>query len=117
MVKNMSVSAKDLYDKITLIVPHGRPVMSVISQLQRELDIAKDIKSDDNRNNVIQALNNLIDYLRTFMRQQGKSEIPKDGLILNAHKDKVELKISKKPVKINLYRCDDHFYTYMGETL
>ena len=106
-----------MFDKITLIVPHGRPVEDVIGQLQGELEISKNIKNYDNRNNVIQALNNLIDYLRTFMRQQGKSEIPEDGLILNAHKDKVELKISKKPVKINLYRCDDHFYTYMGETL
>jgi peptide chain release factor subunit 1 len=107
------VSAKNLSncDKITLIVPHGRPVIDIISQLQGELDIVKDIKSDITRNNVMQALNNLIGYLKAL------KEIPEDGLILNAHKDKVELKISKKPIKINLYRCDDHFYTYMGEVL
>ena len=99
-------------DKITLIVPHRRPVEDVVSQLRNELGIAKNIKNDDTRNNVIQSLNTLIEYLYAFV-----DKIPKDGLILNAHKNKIELQVSKKPVKINLYRCDDHFYTYMGETL
>ena len=98
-------------DKITLVVPHRRPVIDIISQLQIELDIVKNIKNDETRNNVIQALNNIIGYLKAL------KEIPEDGLILNAHKDKLELKASKEPVNINLYRCDDHFYTYMGETL
>ena len=98
-------------DKITLVVPHRRPVIDIISQLQIELDIVKNIKNDETRNNVIQALNNIIGYLKSL------KEIPEDGLILNAHKDKLELKASKEPVNINLYRCDDHFYTYLGETL
>jgi len=98
-------------DKITLVVPHRRPVIDIISQLQIELDIVKNIKNDETRNNVIQALNNIIGYLKAL------KEIPEDGLILNAHKDKLELKASKEPVNINLYRCDDHFYTYLGETL
>ena len=98
-------------DKITLVVPHRRPVIDIISQLQIELDIVKNIKNDETRNNVTQALNNIIGYLKAL------KEIPEDGLILNAHKDKLELKASKEPVNINLYRCDDHFYTYLGETL
>jgi len=100
-----------MMDKITLVVPHRRPVIDIISQLQIELDIVKNIKNDETRNNVIQALNNIIGYLKAL------KEIPEDGLILNAHKDKLELKASKEPVNINLYRCDDHFYTYLGETL
>ena len=100
-----------MMDKITLVVPHRRPVIDIISQLQIELDIVKNIKNDETRNNVTQALNNIIGYLKAL------KEIPEDGLILNAHKDKLELKASKEPVNINLYRCDDHFYTYMGETL
>jgi len=100
-----------MFDKITLIIPPRRPVIDIISQLQIELDIVKNIKNDETRNNVIQALNNIIGYLKAL------KEIPEDGLILNAHKDKLELKASKEPVNINLYRCDDHFYTYLGETL
>ena len=100
-----------MMDKITLVVPHRRPVIDIISQLQIELDIVKNIKNDETRNNVTQALNNIIGYLKSL------KEIPEDGLILNAHKDKLELKASKEPVNINLYRCDDHFYTYMGEVL
>ena len=100
-----------MMDKITLVVPHRRPVIDIISQLQIELDIVKNIKNDETRNNVTQALNNIIGYLKSL------KEIPEDGLILNAHKDKLELKASKEPVNINLYRCDDHFYTYLGETL
>jgi peptide chain release factor subunit 1 len=100
-----------MFDKITLVAPHRRPVIDIISQLQIELDIVKNIKNDETRNNVTQALNNIIGYLKSL------KEIPEDGLILNAHKDKLELKASKEPVDINLYRCDDHFYTYMGETL
>ena len=100
-----------MMDKITLVVPHRRPVIDIISQLQIELDIVKNIKNDETRNNVTQALNNIIGYLKAL------KEIPEDGLILNAHKDKLELKASKEPVNINLYRCDDHFYTYLGETL
>ena len=100
-----------MFDKITLIIPPRRPVIDIISQLQIELDIVKNIKNDETRNNVTQALNNIIGYLKAL------KEIPEDGLILNAHKDKLELKASKEPVNINLYRCDDHFYTYLGETL
>jgi peptide chain release factor subunit 1 len=99
-------------DKITLIVPHRRPVEDIVSQLRNELGIAKNIKNDETRNNVIQALNTTIEYIYAFV-----NKIPVDGLILNAHKDKIIRKIPKKPVNINLYRCDDHFYTYMGETL
>ncbi len=106
-----SVSANNLFDKITLIVPERRPVIDVISQLQIEEDMAKNIKDDNTRNNVLESLNNLIGYLKAL------KQIPEDGLILNAHKDKVELKISKDPVNINLYRCDDHFYNHVGETL
>ena|SRR6187431_576018 len=107
----ISVGAKNLFDKITLVVPHRRPVIDIIRQLRNELFIAKDIRDCTTRDNIIQALNNIIGYLKSL------KEIPEDGLILNAHKDKLELKASKEPVNINLYRCDDHFYTYMGETL
>ena len=110
------MSAKNLFDKITLIVPHRRPIIDIVSQLQNEEEIAKNIKNEETRKNVLQALNNIINYLRFSFSP--RSEIPEEGLILYAHKDKLELGSPKeKPVKINLYRCDDHFYTYMGETL
>ena len=105
------MGAKNLFDKITLIIPPRRPVLDVIGQLKTELGIATNIKNNETRNNVIQALANIIDYLQKF------TVIPKDGLILYAHKDKLDLQFSKKPVNINLYRCDDHFYNYMGEVL
>ena len=107
------MSAKNLrnYDKITLVVPPRRSVEDIVGQLRNEFGIAKNIKDDTTRNNVLQALANIIDYLQKY------KVIPQDGLIIYAHKDKLDLQFSGKPVNINLYRCDDHFYKYMGETL
>ena len=109
--QKIDVSANNLFDKITLIVPERRPVIDVISQLQIEEDTAKNIKNEQTRKNVLEALDNIITYLKNY------KEIPKDGLILYAHKKEIGLQFSKEPVNINLYRCDDHFYNYMGETL
>jgi len=97
------------------MVPPRRPVIDIIGQLKFEEDIAKNIKNDETRKNVLEALNNIINYIRYSCSP--RDVIPEDGLIIHAHKDKLELKASKEPVNINLYRCDDHFYTYMGETL
>jgi len=94
------------------MVPPRRSVKDLVGQLTNELNIAKNIKNDETRNNVIQALNNILMYIDGFVNQ-----IPQDGLILYAHKDKLELGSTKEPVNINLYRCDDHFYNYMGEVL
>jgi len=108
-----SVGAKNLFDKITLIIPPRRPVLDVIEQLQRELGVARNIKDKTTGANVKEAIINIINYLHNYLDKG----IPKDGLILYAHKKEIGLQFSKKPVNINLYRCDDHFYNYMGETL
>ena len=92
------------YNKISLYIPPRRPINEVIGQLQSEIDIAQNIKSDEIKTSVINSLINIINHLNVC-------RFPKNGLIIFAGPNNEFHHLEpKKPIEINLYRCDDHFY-------
>jgi peptide chain release factor subunit 1 len=101
---------------VTVYVPPRRQIFDVISQLRNEAGTASNIKSDLTRTHVQDALSRTIEHLKLF------KETPDNGLIVfcgaipsgkGIGTEKIELYsvTPPKPVQINLYRCDDHFWT------
>ena len=101
---------------VTVYIPPKRPIFDVISQLRNEAGTASNIKSDLTRTHVQDALSRTIEHLKLF------KETPDNGLVIfcgaiptgkGFGNEKIELYsvIPPKPVQINLYRCDDHFWT------
>jgi peptide chain release factor subunit 1 len=100
---------------VTVYIPPRRPIFDIISQLRNEAGTASNIKSDLTRTHVQDALNRTIEHLKLF------KEPPENGLVIfcgaiptgkGFGTEKIELYsvIPPKPVQINLYRCDDHFW-------
>src|SRR5919112_4460932 len=100
---------------VTVYVPPKRPLFDVISQLKNEAGTASNIKSDLTRTHVQDALSRTVEYLKLF------KETPENGLVifcgaipnpLGFGNVKIEIYpvLPPKPVQINLYRCDDHFW-------
>lgn len=101
---------------VTVYVPPRRQIFDVISQLRNEAGTASNIKSDLTRTHVQDALSRTIEHLKLFR------ETPENGVVVfcgaiptgkGIGTEKIELYsvIPPKPVQINLYRCDDHFWT------
>ncbi|HEV2876652.1 MAG TPA: peptide chain release factor aRF-1 [Nitrososphaeraceae archaeon] len=100
---------------VTVYVPPKRPLYDVISQLKNEAGTASNIKSDLTRTHVQDALSRTIEYLKLF------KDTPENGLVIfcgaipnprGLGNEKIEIYpvLPPKPVQINLYRCDDHFW-------
>ena len=100
---------------VTVYIPPKRPIFDVIAQLRNEAGTASNIKSDLTRSHVQDALSRTIEYLKLF------KETPEKGLVIfcgaiptgkGFGTEKIELYsvIPPKPVQIQLYRCDDHFW-------
>lgn len=100
---------------VTVYIPPRRPIFDVIAQLRNESGTASNIKSDLTRNHVQDALSKTIEHLKLF------KETPETGLVIfcgaipsgkGFGTEKIELYsvIPQKPVQIQLYRCDDHFW-------
>ncbi|MDQ3837983.1 MAG: peptide chain release factor aRF-1 [Thermoproteota archaeon] len=100
---------------VTVYVPPKRPLYDVIAQLKNEAGTASNIKSDLTRTHVQDALSRTIEYLKLF------KETPENGLVIfcgaipsprGFGNEKIEIYpvLPPKPVQINLYRCDDHFW-------
>jgi peptide chain release factor subunit 1 len=101
---------------VTVYVPPRRQIFDVISQLRNEAGTASNIKSDLTRTHVQDALSRTIEHLKLF------KETPENGIVIfcgaiptgkGIGTEKIELYsvTPPKPVQINLYRCDDHFWT------
>src|ERR671930_1309533 len=101
---------------VTVYIPPSRQIFDVIAQLREEAGTASNIKSDLTRTHVQDALSRTIEHLKLF------KELPENGLVIfcgavptgkGLGTEKIELYsiIPPKPVEINLYRCDDHFWT------
>jgi peptide chain release factor subunit 1 len=101
---------------VTVYVPPKRPLFDVIAQLRNEAGTASNIKSDLTRTHVQDALSRTIEYLKLL------KETPENGLVVfcgaipsskGFGTEKIEIYpvLPPKPVQINLYRCDDHFWT------
>jgi peptide chain release factor subunit 1 len=100
---------------VTVYVPPKRALYDVIAQLKNEAGTASNIKSDLTRTHVQDALSRTIEYLKLY------KETPENGLVIfcgaipnprGFGNEKIEIYpvLPPKPVQINLYRCDDHFW-------
>src|SRR5919201_985793 len=116
MLNELSSIAGHGTELVSVYVPQRRPIFDVISQLRDEAGTASNIKSDLTRTHVQDALSRTIEHLKLF------KETPENGLVIfcgaiptgkGFGTEKIELYsiIPPKPVQINLYRCDDHFWT------
>lgn len=100
---------------VTVYIPPKRPIFDVLAQLRNEAGTASNIKSDLTRNHVQDALNKTMEQLKLY------KEPPENGLVifcgaiptgkgLGTEKIEIFTVVPPKPVQINLYRCDDHFW-------
>ncbi len=101
---------------VTVYIPPRRPIFEVIGQLRNESGTASNIKSDLTRTHVQDALSKTVEHLKLF------KDTPENGLAIfcgaipnnkGIGNEKIELYsvLPPKPIQINLYRCDDHFWT------
>lgn len=97
---------------VTVYIPADYDINSVQKQLEAEKSTAKNIKSTTTRNNVIEALEKIVRYLK------GLKKTPENGLALFAGNiSKVEGQSDLRlwdiepiqPLKIRMYRCDKEF--------
>jgi peptide chain release factor subunit 1 len=100
---------------VTVYIPPRRPIYDIIAQLRNEAGTATNIKSDLTRTHVQDALSKTMEQLKLY------KETPENGLVIfcgaiptgkGIGTEKIEIYtiIPPKPVQINLYRCDDHFW-------
>ena len=116
MINELSSISGHGTELVTVYIPPRRPVFDVISQLRNEAGTASNIKSDLTRTHVQDALSRTVEQLKLF------KETPENGLVIfcgaipndkGIGREKIEIYpvLPPKPVKISLYRCDDHFWT------
>ena len=116
MINELSGISGHGTELVTVYIPPRRPIYDVIAQLRTEAGTATNIKSDLTRTHVQDALSRTVEYLKLF------KETPEKGLIIfcgalptgkGIGTEKVEIfpVMPPKPVQIQLYRCDDHFWT------
>ena len=116
MINELSSISGHGTELVTVYIPPRRPIYDVIAQLRTEAGTASNIKSDLTRTHVQDALSRTIEQLKLF------KETPENGLIIfcgalptgkGIGTEKIEIfpVMPPKPVQIQLYRCDDHFWT------
>ncbi len=107
---------------ISLYIPPNRRMSEVIGYLREEYSTASNIKSDTTRKNVQDAILKVIERLKYY------DQAPENGLVVFCGaiprgppgSEKMEIYVIEppEPLKVNLYRCDDHFHTeYLEELL
>jgi len=96
---------------ISVYIPAGHNIFSVINQLEYEKTMAENIKSKATRENVLDALDTILRELRFYKKT------PENGLAIfcgNVGKDKRDIRIwAIEPIEklnIKLYHCDQTFY-------
>ncbi len=97
---------------VSVLIPAGYAHFSVSKQLEAEKSTAKNIKSTSTRNNVTDALERIIRYLKSI------DKTPKNGLAIycgnisqTEGQDDLQLFEIEPPMPLNirLYRCDKEF--------
>ncbi|MEM3791104.1 MAG: peptide chain release factor aRF-1 [Candidatus Micrarchaeaceae archaeon] len=97
---------------ISVYIPAGFSIAEEMSRLRDEYSQSSNIKSKTTRNNVLSALDKIMQYLKLF------KEVPKNGLAIfcgnisqEEGKDQIELFSIEPPhpLKVNIYRCDSTF--------
>lgn len=116
MLKELSSITGHGTELVTVYIPPRRPIFEVIAQLRNEAGTASNIKSDLTRTHVQDALSRTVEHLKLF------KETPENGMAIfcgaipnskGIGNERIELYSVNppKPIQINLYRCDDHFWT------
>ena len=93
---------------VTITVPPSKSISSIRERIAQEHAGAENIKSDQTRNRVQQALKRI----QRILRQYGKT--PENGLVVYAGVVDEELESHvfgelPQPITESTYRCDDHF--------
>jgi len=107
---------------ISLYIPPRKRISEVTNYLRQEYATAENIKSDQTRKHVKDALTKVMERLKYYQSS------PENGLVVfcgaipqnGPGTEKMEIYIIEppEPININLYRCDDHFHTeYLEEAL
>ncbi|HET6590657.1 MAG: peptide chain release factor aRF-1 [Candidatus Nitrosocosmicus sp.] len=115
MLNDLSKISGHGTELVSVYIPPKRPIHDVLGQLRNEAGTATNIKSDLTRNHVQDALNKTMEQLKLY------KEPPENGLVIfcgaiptgkGIGTEKIEIYtiVPPKPVQINLYRCDDHFW-------
>src|SRR3954447_9612581 len=115
MLNDLSKISGHGTELVTVYIPPRRPIHDILSQLRNESGTATNFKSDLTRTHVQDALSKTMEQLKLY------KETPENGLVIfcgaiptgkGIGTEKIEIYpiIPPKPVQINLYRCDDHFW-------
>lgn len=111
-VKNLESYRGRHTELVSVYIPQGYDLNKIINHISQEQGTATNIKSKGTRENVISALERMIQHLRLFKRT------PEDGLAVFAgnvaekegQQDFEVWSIEPPvPIKIRLYRCDKEF--------
>lgn len=97
---------------VTVYVPAGYDLDSIINHLQQEQGTASNIKSKQTRTNVIDALERMIQHLKTFARTPPNGLCAFSGNVAEQEgRSDVRVWSIEPPVPLNqrLYRCDKEF--------
>lgn len=97
---------------VTVYVPAGYDLIKIIQHLQQEQGTASNIKSTSTRNNVIDALERMIQHLRVVGRNPVNGLAVFSGNIL-AREGKNDVRVwsiePPIPLKMRLYKCEKTF--------
>ncbi len=99
---------------VSLYIPAGYPIHEAANKIREEISQAQNIKSKQTRNNVIAALERILNVLK------GVRKTPENGLVIFAGnvgaaegKDDIRTFVVEPLYKLNqsIYRCDSTFFT------
>lgn len=99
---------------VSVYVPQGYDLNKIINHLQQEQGTATNIKSSQTRNNVISALERMIQHLRIYKKTPPNGLCAFSGNVaekLGSQDVKVWSIEPPLPLKTRIYRCDKAFIT------
>jgi peptide chain release factor subunit 1 len=108
-LRDISGSGTEL---ISVYMPHGYPIAEMSNKLRDEHGQAGNIKSKTTRKNVLDALEKIIQYLKTFR------EVPENGLAIfcgniSTQPGNPDIQlfsiVPPEPIQVQFYRCDSKF--------
>ncbi len=111
-IKNLELYRGRHTELVTVYIPQGYDMNKIINHLSQEQGTATNIKSKGTRDNVISALERMIQHLKIFKKT------PENGLAVfsgnvAAREGQEDFQVWSVeppiPIKIRLYRCDKEF--------
>ncbi|MCL5440984.1 MAG: peptide chain release factor aRF-1 [Candidatus Marsarchaeota archaeon] len=111
-LKKLSAIRGSGTELISIYVPPGFPVSEEVAKLRNEYSQSSNIKSKSTKQNVMGAIDKIMQYLKQYR------EVPNVGLAIfcgnisdDPSKTDIELfsVVPTMPIKVNIYRCDSTF--------